>query len=108
MSIIGIEKIKEAEAKAAELRKNSEEKAADLIAAGKREANMIVEKAGREAEADYKAVLAKAEEEASWDQEKRMTHERESCEALKEAGRANKSAAVESIVRKVVDSYGNS
>ena len=45
MSIAGIEKVREAEIQAAQIRKESEEAAAQIIADGKREAKMLLEEA---------------------------------------------------------------
>ena len=83
MSIAGIEKVREAETKAAQIKKTSEEAAAQIIADGKKE--------------------AKAEESY----QKKIDSEAVLCEQLKASARENLMQAASAIVGKVVGTYGN-
>lgn len=49
MSIAGIEKVREAETKAAQIKKSSEEAAAQIIADGKKESKVLLEDAEKKA-----------------------------------------------------------
>lgn len=108
MSIAGIEKVREAEAAADKARKSADEEAAAILASGKKEAKAILDKAEKEADADYKATIAKAETEAADLYQSRIDKEKLACEKIKSDARGNLDAAVEKIIGKVVDVYGNS
>lgn len=108
MSIAGIEKVKEAEAAAEKIRKNSETEAAGIIAAGKKEAKAVIEGVQKEGDTEYKIKMSKAETEAQGLYQKRIDEEKKTCEEIKVEGRKNMGHAVDTIVGKVVNVYGNS
>ena len=64
MSIADIEKVREAEAKAAQIKKSSEEAAAQIIADGKKESKVLLEDAEKKGTETYKAAIAFAETKA--------------------------------------------
>ena len=108
MSIAGIEKIREAETSADLLKKTSEEDAARIIADGRKKAKMLLEEAEKEGHIEYQKVMEKAEKDAAILYDTRLNEEQVSCEKLKEVARKNIPLAVETIVGKVVSTYGNS
>lgn len=108
MSIAGIEKVRDAEALAEQVRKSSLEEAAQIVAAGKKEANALLEEAERNGTAVYKSAIASAEVEAEKLYQMRIHEEQEACNQFKSAARENLKEAVDAIVGKVVGTYGNS
>ena len=108
MSIAGIEKVREAEIRAAQIRKESEEAAAQIIADGKREAKMLLEEADRKGNEAYRAAMQTAETKAEALYQERIDLGAAACKELKSAARENLSRAAETIIGKVVGTYGNS
>lgn len=107
MSIAGIEKVREAETKAAQIKKSSEEAAAQIIADGKKESKILLEDADRRGNEAYKAAIASAEAKAEALYQEKIDAETAACEQLKAAARENLSQAASAIVGKVVGTYGN-
>ena len=107
MSIAGIEKVREAEIQAAQIRKESEEAAAQIIADGKKESKILLEDADRRGNEVYKATIASAEVKAEALYQEKIDAETAACEQLKTAARENLSQAASAIVGKVVGTYGN-
>lgn len=103
MSIADIKKVKDAEASAAEIRKQAELDAAQLIADGKKEAKSLLEKAGKDADDFYKSKISEAEKQAGTKYDAIIEKEKLACEKLKENGRTKLSGVVDEIVRKVVN-----
>ena len=89
MSIAGIEKVREAEIQAAQIRKESEE-------------------ADRKGNETYRAAMQTAETKAEALYQERIDLEAAACKELKSAARENLSRAAETIIGKVVGTYGNS
>lgn len=108
MSIAGIEKVREAESAADKMRKSADDEAAQIVADGKKEAKALLDQAEKDAESEYKAMIAKAEEEAGKIYQVKIDAEQQACEKIKSAAEAKKSSVVDTIVGKVVGSYGNS
>lgn len=102
MSIADIKKVKDAEASAAEIRKQAELDAAQLIADGKKEARSLLEKASKDAEDYYKSQVSEAEKQAGAKYDEIIDREKLACEKIKENGRTKLSGVVDGIVRKVV------
>lgn len=108
MSIAGIEKVREAEIAADKLRKEADDRAAAIVAEGRKEAEKIGEQAEKEAEEKYKTVIARAAEEADKIYDEKIAFERKVCEDIKAGGRERVDEAVGAIIRRVVNSDGNS
>lgn len=108
MSIAGIEKVRDAEMLADQIKKSSEEAAAQIIADGKKEAKALIDEAERKGAAAYKAAITSAEVEADKLYKARIAEEQEACNQFKSAARGNLPQAVDVIVGKVVGTYGNS
>ena len=107
MSIAGIEKVREAEEKAAQIKKSSEEAAAQIIADGKKESKILLEDADRRGNEVYKATIASAEVKAEAIYIEKIDEEAVLCEQLKASARENLMQAASAIVGKVVGTYGN-
>ena len=107
MSIAGIEKVREAETKAAQIKKSSEEAAAQIIADGKKESKILLEDADRRGNEVYKATITSAEVKAEALYQEKIDAETAACEQLKTTARENLSQAASAIVGKVVGTYGN-
>ncbi len=108
MSIVGIEKVREAELEAERLKKSADDEASEIIADGKRKARELLDQAAKDAEAAYKKAIEEAETEASAIYDKKIAEEKASCEKIKENAQADFDSVVDSIAGKVVGSYGNS
>ncbi|MDD5875205.1 MAG: hypothetical protein PUC78_04935 [Baileyella intestinalis] len=108
MSIAGIEKVRQAEAEAAELRKSAEDEAAAIADSAKKESRAILDEAERQADESYKATLAQAEAEGERLYEDRISKEKEACLKFSEAASSRLEEAADLIVGKVVGTYGNS
>ena len=102
MSIADIKKVRDAEDKAANIRKQSELDAAQIIADGKKEAKDLLDKTNKDAETYYKAQIEKAESQAAAAYDEIIAKEQKACEKIKEGGRAKIGGVVDEIVRKVV------
>ena len=107
MSIAGIEKVREAETKAAQIKKSSEEAAAQIIADGKKESKVLLEDAEKKGTETYKAAIAFAEAKAEESYQKKIDSEAVLCQQLKASARENLMQAASAIVGKVVGTYGN-
>nr|WP_298572719.1 hypothetical protein [uncultured Mogibacterium sp.] len=107
MSIAGIEKVREAETKAAQIKKSSEEAAAQIIADGKKESKILLEDADRRGNEVYKTTITSAEVKAEALYQEKIDAETAACEQLKTTARENLSQAASAIVGKVVGTYGN-
>lgn len=108
MSIESVEKVKQAELAAAEVRKKAEEDAAKIIRDAKKEAKAILEKADADADIKYREVISRAEERADAIYKGKIEEEQGMCANIKAEGREHIGEAIEAIVRKVVKSDGNS
>ena len=108
MSIAGVEKVKESEMKAEDIRKQADEAAKQIAVSAKKEAADLIELSKKEAEDTYKAVMKQAEVEADSLYQDIIDAQKEECKKIKEDGQAKIDEVVDNIVRKVVGIYGNS
>lgn len=102
MAIEQIKLIKEAEAKAEEIRKASAAECKQMLADAERDAAKQVEQARMEAEDTYREILAKAEAEAQIGFNVIIDKAEAECDALSLRAEKNLDSAVSMIVGRIV------
>lgn len=107
MSIESVERVKEAELKAEEIKKNAEEKAKHIISDARKEARLIIEKSEIDADIKHKEIIEEAKKRAEMLYKEKIDNEREKCSKIKADGREHIGQAIDVIVRKVVNPDGN-
>lgn len=108
MSKADIEKVKIAESEADKIKKTAHEEAADIIAEGKKKAIEMSDTAKRKSDEIYKSSIEKAEAEAAKTYQETIGKETKVCDKIKADGRNKLGEVADFIVRKVVDTDGNS